>query len=86
MSYRQNTKPSVKRDYTPVDRVKTEIIGVKVKSTRSGWELPARAHKMYQNDAKQLCFQLLKPFHLGVSGTINGTIAHSNQLLGELAE
>ena len=79
MPYQQNTKPAPNRHFVPLDRVKHEIIGVTGQNTEFYVGICTRAQEMHQNAANQSYFQVFKPFHLGLSGTINGTVARSNQ-------
>ena len=77
MPYQQNTKPAPNLHFVPLDRVKYEIIGVTGQNTEFYVGICTRAQEMHQNAANQSNFQSFKPFHLELSGTINGTVAFS---------
>ena len=78
MPHQQNTQPSAKRHFVPLNHVKIEIIRVTGQNTEFYVGRCALAQKIHQNAANQSHFQSFKPFHLGLSGTINGTVARSN--------
>ena len=80
MLYQQNEKSLIERHFVPLERVKIEIIGVTGQSTEFFVEKCARAQEIHQNAANQSNFQSFKPFHLELSGTINGTVARSQYL------
>ena len=79
MLHQQNTQPSAERPVVPSGNVKTEIIRVTGQRTEFYVEKCARAQEMQQNAANKSYFQVFKPFHLGLSGTINGTVVVFSQ-------